>query len=377
MNSFIVIFCYAVALSISMLMIARRYRVTNAINLSKECSQTCSLRMPMYYILIVDFLFVFCNYVATQLKPTFTGDRLIYSLNFQGLRDTPSFGLELIIRFLKVFTNNPTSLFYFSTFVTLLITFFAFNVCSDTTPYAYLFLFSTQYVFNTFSVLKQSYTNSFAVLCIVSFLEGRRNKAYYLLGVASLFFSILFHHTGYFLIPICVILCLKKTKLSVSVYSILMLFLFLYLDTVAVYIARMLNSVIPVLAEKITQYLGDNSTNEIVNEGLTYVKGLPFYMISVIGFIKRRSCINKINNYDNYLLLSIMLSFCYLTTIYNGWLYRFAYFFYLPVGVFFSLLLNSFKIKNNRIIVGFGIVGVALFLTFRFVVLMFINNGGF
>ena len=72
-----------------------------------------------------------------------------------------------------------------------------------------------------------------------------------------------------------------------------------------------------------------------------------------------------------------MLSFCYIATVYNGWLYRFSYYFYLPVGLFFASILRNAKNKGNKWVLGSIVIGLLFILTYRFVVLTFVNNNGF
>ena len=110
---------------------------------------------------------------------------------------------------------------------------------------------------------------------------------------------------------------------------------------------------------------------------MSALKGIPFYIITLVGWLKRRELLKEINNYDNYLFLSGVISFIYISSVYNSWVIRLAYFLYLPVAIYFVKIMQSLKNKNNYIILNFLVFGINALITLRFVVLIYLNYGGF
>ena len=110
---------------------------------------------------------------------------------------------------------------------------------------------------------------------------------------------------------------------------------------------------------------------------MSTLKGIPFYIITLVGWIKRRELIDEINNYDNYLFLSGVISFIYIASVYNSWVNRLAYFFYLPVAIFFVKMMRYVSNINNYRIINASVIGINALFTLRFVVLIYMNYGGF
>ena len=181
MNSVFVIAFYSLATVLSLQIVSfskkRLYKFNNSIS---DQPQNGSVKLSVIGLLAVDFLFVASNFISTRFKPVFTGDRRIYELDFNGIRISPSIGLDAIIRFIKIFTDNSEHLFYVSTFIVLLISIIAFNLSNDSSTLSYLFRFASQYVLNALTVLSQCFTYAFAALCIICFLEANDNKKYYI-----------------------------------------------------------------------------------------------------------------------------------------------------------------------------------------------------
>ena len=115
-------------------------------------------------------LFTLYNVLVTMQgikTDNITGDRLIYSMNFAGLAEAGSLGLVLLIKFIRLFTDNSEWLFYGTTFICVMITFISFRKVEDTTSNAVLFLVLTQWVFCTIVNLKQCYSVAFSTIFFV------------------------------------------------------------------------------------------------------------------------------------------------------------------------------------------------------------------
>ena len=365
----------------SYIIIARRYRKVKNTYLYVESEQNqdkiIRTKMTTKMILVISLLFVLYNIFVTFISNRTGGDRGIYALDFYGYRTPASEGLTFIIKLVKVFTNNVHWLFYVSTFIPVALTLTAYRISREASPKSLLFLFATQYILFTLSVLKQAYANVFGVLFIV-FLLRNNGKKDLIYSIACAFLAIWFHHTGYFLIPLFVMIKVKKNSVRNIFFITIMFVAIFFLQPILFRIASLARPYAPIVTVKIHQYLRGDVLGSIQTEGRsTFLKGTPFFMLTLLGFIKRKQLVNQIYNYDNYLFLSITLSLIYLATVYNGWIYRLAYYLYFPAGVFFSEIIKRTRLKSNRQILDIGILGITAMFTLRFLALMFINYGGF
>ncbi len=378
MDMFISISCYLITVLIVYCIADIRYKKARAIaryNDAYTDRDRQKMQMTIAMVIIIALLFTLYNVLITKMNPDVASDRRNYALNFYGYRSSPSAGLTFIINQIRRFSDNVESLYYVCTLIPMAITLFAYRIYKDATPRALLFLLSTQYVFHTFAGLKQCYANAFAILCIAYALRSRSLKDT-ICSLISIALAIWFHHTGYFLIPVFVMLRLKKDKRTLIAFYFALAFLVLFLEPILIWMSRVVSPFVSIVSIKINEYFGDAAS--IQGEGrFTIFKGIPFYIITITGLAKRRELIGKIENYDNYLFLSSITAFAYIATIYNGWVYRLSYFFYFPVGVFYGILMNNMHNVHNRRIIGFMTLGLQLALTVRFLALTYINYGGF
>lgn len=378
MDMIISISCYLVTVLIAYSITAIRYRKTRTIGgieVSYSDEEQRSVHMTVAMVIIIALLFTLYNVLITKMNPNVASDRRNYAINFYGYRSSPSAGLTFIINLVRRFSRNVESFYYVCTLIPMAITLLAYRIYKEATPRALLFLLSTQYVFHTFAGLKQCYANAFAVLCIAFALrnKGVKDTIYAIITIAL---AIWFHHTGYFLIPVYIMLRLKKNRKTLVVFYVAMVFLVLFLEPILIRMSSLLSPFASIVAVKINEYFGDAAS--IQGEGrLTLFKGIPFYIITVTGLIKRKELVGRIENYDNYLFISSITAFAYIATIYNGWVYRLSYFFYFPTGVFYGILMRNMNNIHNKRIIGLMTLGLQLALTIRFLALTYINYGGF
>ena len=328
-------------------------------------------------IIIISLLFVLYNYCLTKMNPDMTHDRRVYSLFFHGYRSSPSLGLSFISDLIHKFSSNVETLFYVTTVIVMIITLLAYRTYKEASSSALLFLLATQYVFFSYEALKQAYSNAFAFLCIALIFrdEGKKDKV---LSILAMVLAILFHHTGYFIIPLYLMLRIKKNKKTIIAIFTFIILLLIFFKPILLLVANAINPIDSSLTAKILQYFGDTATESLQTEGsLTVIKGIPFYILTLVGLIKRNKLINKIENYDNHLFLSGMLSFTYIATLYNGWVYRLSYYLLLSEGVFFTLLMKNTENSKNKVLLLLSTVGITAIITIRFVILMYVNYGGF
>ena len=334
-------------------------------------------KMPVSMTLFIAFIFALYNALVTAFSGTYGGDRLNYSKNFYGIRPSSSAGLNFVVNILTKFTSDVRILFYFATFACVIITLIAYRICSDAMPGALLFLLTTQYVLFSFAAIKQCFTNAFAALFLVFALRSKGIKDN-ILAIIFMFLACWFHPAGYMLILLYILLRIKKNKIVILVSFVLMFYGVFFFETILLKFAGAISSFVPVVSRKIFDYFGEMANSELEAAGpMSMLKGIPYYIITFIGWLKRSSLRSKIENYDNYLFLSGFMSFIYLASLYNSWVIRLSYLVMFPVSVFFVKLMRNLKIQNNYFLISLSVYGISALLTIRFLILMFYNYGGF
>lgn len=338
---------------------------------------TPSSKMTLIIILIISLLFSIYNVIITKMSVQLSGDRYNYTRNYYGITNAATEGMAFVIDIIRKFSNNPEMLFYVSTFSSVFFVLLAYRIDYEATPSTLIFLFSTQYVFFSFAGLKQCYTNGLAALSI-AFALRNKNFLDSILSILCAYFACWFHPTGYIIIPLLIMIKMPKKRKSIILFFFFIFILLLFFQTILLKTAGFLAPINPSISNKIYEYIGETANEALKSEGyLALFKGLPYYIITVVGLIKRKEIIDKINNYDNYLLLSAVLSLSYLATIYNGWLYRVAYLLYFPSGVFFVRIMKHYMNNKDRKMISFAVFGLNAMFTIRFVGLIYINYGGF
>ncbi len=350
------------------------YQYRLVLNNSSDVSFTS--KMPIIVALLVALLFTFFNYYATNNSVYIGGDRRNYILNFQGVRSTPSIGLGLVIRLIHYLGGSIESLYYLTTFSCVFITMIAYRVSKVATPYVLYLLCITQYFLTTLTALKQCYASAFSILFIVLVIEYNSLKTD-ILAIICLIIACLFHPTGYILIPLFLVLRIQAFSRNYKLYFLFLLIAGVFFKPIMMIGSNVLGIFIPSLANKINQYFGSDSTG--VSEGLSvsFLKGIPYYLIVVLGMIKRRDGIKQIANYDQYLICVGTGAFIYFMSMLSPWLGRFMYMFVFVSFVFFIQLLRSEKLFSNRVAYSIIIQVPLIFVTYRFLYLVYSLYGGF
>lgn len=373
--------CYLIAVFLSVQIATQRYRKMTCIIEKRELEGQKDIdsysKMTLTMAIVIALLFTLYNVIVTHLNVSVSGDRQNYSLNFFGYRNSSSAGLMFIIGLIRKVSSRVESLYYVSTFITMLITMLAYRESDEADPKAIFFLLTTQYVFFTFAGMKQCYTNAFASLCIVLALRNKGIKDT-VVSIILIALSIWFHPTGYLLIPLYIMIRIRKTIRINVLFFLLMIVGVLFLEPLLLHAARLAAPFAPSVATKIYDYFGETAKEGLEAAGfMSALKGIPFYIITLVGWINRQKLKDLIPNYENYLFLSGVISFIYVASVYNSWVNRVAYFLYLPVAIFFVQLMRNVSNENNYRIINTSVIGINALFTLRFVVLVYINYGGF
>ena len=130
--------------------------------------------------------------------------------------------------------------------------------------------------------------------------------------------------------------------------AIMMLILTFWGDSIVATLAGIVARISSGYSMKILGYLGGKTEQISDTTTLAFIKGFPFYYVSIMGFFKRSGLRQTIKNYDQYLILSVIGSIIYLSCIHSYWLFRATTYFYYPIGIYFGLIvknLNSVRVK--------------------------------
>ncbi len=334
-------------------------------------------KLTIISVIIISLLYGLFNIIATKTSSVIGGDRQNYIYDYTGVRSSSSDGLNLVISFFNIFTNDYLVFFYASTIIVVFITLLAYRISEHTTPKTLLFLLCTQYVSFTLSVLKQSYANAFAALSISVALNEKTTKNKILCAI-FVYLSILFHHTAFILIPICIILCKKQRKRSLYFYLTAIILFIIFLEPILTITSNISSHIAPVISVKINSYLLENATESGLRpENLTTaIKGIPFYVLTIAGFMSRKKLLKEQTRYDDLLFLCSILSVSYLLTVFNGWIYRFSYIFLLSAGMLYTYIRSTLNKKTNICIFSILTIGILSYLTIRYIALSFLLYGG-
>ncbi|MBQ3461190.1 MAG: EpsG family protein [Solobacterium sp.] len=333
-------------------------------------------KLSIVAVICIAGLFTLYNVFVTSTSVVMGSDRLNYVANFNGLRTSPSISLMFLMHIIHRVNGSIETLFYFTTFFCVFLTLIAYRRSKDATPLSFVLLCVTQYFLITLTAIKQSYTSAFAVLFFVLILEYKSKKASFL-AIACIILACLFHTTGYVLIPLYIMVKSPKNRYNLFIYGIVLLILVFAFEPAMLALARIVTPIIPRLGGQLTAYFSDTSGNASDGIAISFIKGLPYYFITIYAVFKRNTLKDRINNYDNYLLVIATGSFLYFVSIYSGWLSRFVHLFSFVSFVFFGLLMKEVRIPSNRTIYkGFMFVSLAI-ETYRFLYLVYALWGGF
>ena len=328
-------------------------------------------------IVIISLLFTLYNYYITvQAQGSFGGDRLNYTAYFNGIRAFSNQGLGYVMQFVKNMGGSIYTVFYVTTFISILITLFAFRISEDYTPTALCLLLVSQYIMITFTALKQAYTNAFAGLFFLLLLSNNESKKKNIICIGLIILAILFHPSGIILIPFYIFLRGEKKALTIAMFIISLLVIAIFMQPIMNIAAGILRPVSPALSAHIGSYFGEAKTVVRETSPIAFVKGFPCYIIAFLGISRRNTFKGIISNYDNYLIISIACSFFYLVGSYTAWFFRFSYLMFLPTFTYFGLLMKNTTLSGNRIVYKIIVFLSMIVVTYREIALVYLNWGG-
>ena len=345
-----------------------------------ECGQLSEnprAKMPLWLIFAYALLFTLYNVYCTETGAALGYDRSNYAYDFVhfGARNALSVGLEAIFNIVLLFGGTIETVFYLSTFLCCALTFYAYRLSDAASAPVIPLLLCSEFVFFTFTALKQCYACAFASLFFVLMMR-KRTAANTLAALLMMVLACLFHTVGYVLIPLFfLLLSREKRDISFLIIGAALIAIVFFLPQIALLLEAITSPIIPSLAAKIRAYFGAlavTSGNEA--SPFSFLKWIPFYFITAYGFFRRRELQPQIPNYDAYLVISCVASAAALCSFTSYWFYRFLYMFFLPVFIFYNQMAEKSDDRRGPDIVVYGGLG---FLLLRFLVQVYVYYGGF
>lgn len=332
------------------------------------------IKISTLHIFLVSIMFSWFNKYVSFGKTISGGDRLNYLQDFNG-RLTGYIGFDTFIKLSHLITDNFYYVLYAITFICCTAVLFAFRASEDSTPGNLFILFCTPLVFNTFSGLKQVFACAFASIMFAALSKSKSTKRDFIC-ITSIILACSFHTTGYLLIPIFIALRFSN-HINFKIIIVAIIIIALFLQPVSLFIANHTASIFPNLSNKLNEYFMEGSTHDTDGSAIAFVKGLPYYIVTILGFINRKNNKENIEKYDMYLLILSIGSISYACSIVSYWLIRLISVLFFPISIAIYKIISSEKNPKNRLMEYIIVVGGIAFFTIRSLTLNILNYGGY
>lgn len=337
----------------------------------KNDGSVVTKKMPLYMALILGALCLLYNVYVTETSPIMGGDRTNYQYTYEYERVNESAGLTLLMNVGRMYNVPFVWVLYISTFVSMCLAFLAYRYSREATPYALLMFLLTFYLNASLSAVKQSYAMGCSTLLFMLLLQ-KHTVLKDAISILLVLIACSFHVTGFILIPLYIILRVDSKYLGLGKsITILAISAILFIPLISL-LGNLSGTAFSLLSEKTDLYFGKNGVAET---GIMAVfKGLPFFYISTIAIKYRKLLTLKIPDFNKYLLLSLMGSLFYLLSYYDVWMARFEFSFGFAIMVLWCRVV---KYVPNKEIHKIAVMSLLALFTYRHLILIYINFGGF
>lgn len=334
------------------------------------------LKLSALSVFIFSLIFALYNKLLTEnaLHEGLGGDRSNYRQDFYG-RDTGYIGYDFYDELIHSFTENFNLYMYITTFICCIGIFVAYNLHRKTNPKNLMILMCTYIVFFTFTGYKQCMSGIFVMLyfAAMSYKSGWKRN---LFAIICILLACSFHSTAYLLIPIF-LMQYKDRKYKFGIVAIVLVMVLIFLEPLCRWLAVSTSSFLPKLSGKLLEYFGEDSIHENDGTVIVFLKGFPYYFLTIIGFERRTVISKKVKDYDSYLFLMLIAAASYAASGISYWLTRMSNLFYLPMSVFASMIIENEDDPKLAFYEKYIFIGSLSFFTFRSVFLTFYNYGGY
>lgn len=301
-------------------------------------------------------------------------DRLNYALRFSSdiyayAVKQNSYGLYIVESILHLFTYDPYVLFFTIPVICLAFYLFAYNEWVEVTPLAILMFGMSPCVNYSFYQYKQA--PALGLMALSFAFYQREKKIYALLFMIG---AIAFHESAFVMIPLYAVI-IGSRKRWVRIAEIIFLFVCVvgFKNVSIVFVG--ISNFIPGLGAQLQSYLDDTGGIRTESNIATIIKGVPYYIITIVGLVNRYKLKDSIKFYDQYLTMSIFASVCILMSAYMYWMWRFGSYVYFPVLIFASLIYR--EMGNNRELFKWTVITSLAFFTFRAFAQYYFKYGGY
>lgn len=350
MSGVIVIALYIIFFAMIVVVTNKHYRISIAkstIGMSNH--KRTALKMSYINIAIFTAMFLVIDIILTYGKSIndFGGDRQNYYRMFMGDGgDSLTYGLSKVFDFVRLYSNDIKNVFYLTCVVCFFLLFVSYRISDDATPYAIAFVLLTDIAFIFYVNQKQAYAIALSYLMFAIALKKsnfRRN----LLCIALIFLACLFHPSAIILIFSFIMIRLfpkinrKETQVAFYIVAAFMLLLLIFGESTVKFIANIVAKISPSYSDLLLKYLGKQPGQFSDTFTIAFIKGFPYYYVSILGMLRRNKIKQDIDNYDAYLILSIIGSLVYLSSIHSYWLFRGTAYFFFPIGLLFGMIVTK------------------------------------
>ncbi|WP_172135210.1 EpsG family protein [Adlercreutzia sp. ZJ473] len=282
-----------------------------------------------------------------------------------------SFGLYVVEEILHSFTNNASVLFFVIAFLVTAILLASYNRFPQRAPIALMFVaFSFCYLYGCYQ-LKEAVAVAFATLALASYFAGRK-----VLCIGGILAAIQFHEVAYILIPLLLLLHGAKRKSLVVFEALLLAVCVFEFSEISSAVIKLVNNLIPGMSLQTTSYLNQEGGISVESNYMTVLKGLPYYLITIIAIAYRGKLQGSIKNYDKFLILSIFVSLTSIMSFYSYWLWRFGELCYFADFVFAGLIVSTIPMKKEGQLFTAATALSSLVLSARYFLTVFFTYGG-
>lgn len=330
-------------------------------------------------LLVITILLAWYSVLSLPETIDLAGDRSLYWFLYQSNVDisSRSKGLAWEWNLLRQIAVSKEFLFFSTSFLFILLTLISLKNCKQSTPQALLLLSVSIYFIYGYVLLKQNMANAFSCAAFTSFFnitnENNRKKIILiLLTVLFVSLSFIFHESAYLLVLVFPVLFLWDNKYvrwvgTFAIFAALIAIPF-FNSSILTYFMNANED----LESQVAAYASAEMSTNII----TIVKGAPFYIITIVGFINRRNLIERISNYDRYLLLSLITSAASILSMVNYWYFRFGMLLYAPVFVYAGLIHHEQKKSNENHFWFFFICLIFIALAIKQLAQYYMKHGG-
>lgn len=330
-----------------------------------------SKKIGYFSILFYSLLFGFYSIICSTLSSTMDRGHYIRTFTTDST-GTWSLGLRAIGDILHLFTYDSNILFFTVTFFCTFLTLFAYRLSTTTNREVLLFWTFSMSIVNSFYLLKQAPSVALGEVSIILFMKRK-----YFSSAAFFILAVLFHESALVLLPLYVAMLLSSKQWQRwMIYPLVFICVFFFAPVSRIAV-QFFVEIYPDLFKQISGYLDETGAITSASNLVTVLKGLPYYLITLYGFINRKSLKNEISNYDQYLMLSACATGLYLLSSYMYWMWRFAAYCFFPMYLFASELYQKKKNRRSAQLFLWGVLASLMFFTLRYLYQIYFYYGGF